>query len=118
MQDCGIIEILKMIGYYHIIILGLERIKCFVRKRLIHGISQYGHETTVHLLSDLEACYDRQIPKIGEIGEIGEELMGIDRKAIQLITKIVSLFKHFARTGFITSEESYGGKDKKLVATG
>ena len=30
-----------------------------LEKRLIYDISQYNSETTVHLFSDLEACYDR-----------------------------------------------------------
>ena len=48
-------------------------------KRLIYDIRQYNSETRVHLFSDLEAFYDRQIP---EIGGIAEKLIGIDRKAI------------------------------------
>ena len=69
----------------------------------------------MHLFSDLEACYDRQIP---EIGGIVEESMGVDRKAIQLITKTVETFKHFVRTGFGISKRSHGGKDEILAGTG
>ena len=44
--------------------------------------------------------------------------MGVDRKAIQLITKTVETFKHFVRTGFGISKYSYGGKDEILAGTG
>ena len=43
----------------------------------------------VHLFSDLEAYYNKQIP---EIGGIAEESIGINRKVIQLITKKVETF--------------------------
>ena len=48
-------------------------------KRLIYDTSKYDNESTMHLISDLEAFYDRQIPAIGEIVE---EALGVDRKAI------------------------------------
>ena len=52
------------------------------------------------------------------IGRMVEEALGVDRKAITLITKTVETFKHFVCAGFGISEESYGGKYEKLVATG
>ena len=74
---------------------------------MIYDIRQYNSETRVHLFSDLEACYDRQIP---EIDRIIEESTGVDRKAIQLIIKTVETFAHFVRTGFRISKRSYGEK--------
>ena len=69
----------------------------------------------VHLFSDLETFYDRQI---SEIGGITEESMDVDRKSIQLITKTVETFTHFVRIGFGISKQSYGGKDDILAETG
>ena len=53
-----------------------------------------------------------------KIGRMVEEALGVDRKAITLITKTVETFKHFDCAGFRISEESYGGKYEKLVGTG
>ena len=63
----------------------------------------------------MEACYDRQIPSIGGIVE---EALGVNRDAIQLITNVVSTFRHHISTGFGISEQSYGGPKDKLVGTG
>ena len=52
-----------------------------LEKRLIYDTSKYNNEPTIHLISDLEACYDRQIPSIGGIVE---EALGVNRDAIQL----------------------------------
>ena len=35
-----------------------------LEKMLLYETSKYTSEPTVHLLSDLEACYDRQIPAL------------------------------------------------------
>ena len=86
-----------------------------LEKRLIYDISKYNNEPTIYLLSDLEACYDWQIPAIGGIIE---EALGVDRKAINMITKTVLTFRHFVCTGFGISKESYGGKYEKLIGTG
>ena len=69
---------------------------------------------TIHLILDLEACHDRQMPAIGRIVE---ESLGVDQKATKLIAKTVSLFKHFIRTKFGISKKSHGGKHETLAGT-
>ena len=52
------------------------------------------------------------------ISRIVEEVLGINRKAITLITKIIATLKYFICTGFGISEELYGGKYEKFIRTG
>ena len=85
-----------------------------LEKRLIYDSSKYNNEITIHLLSDLEACYDRQIPSIGGMVE---EAVGVDRRAIMLITKIIETMRHHISIGFRISKASYGGPHEKLVGT-
>ena len=68
----------------------------------------------MHLLSDLEACYNRQMPAIGGMVE---GALGVNRRAINAIVTTVSTFKYFAGTGFGISKESHRGKCKKLIET-
>ena len=81
---------------------------------MIYDISQCNGETTVHLFSDLEACYNS---KFLEIGGIVEESTSINRKVIQLITKMVVSFKYYMRIGFEISKELYREKDEYLAGT-
>ena len=46
-----------------------------LEKRLTHSTSKHSGVPTIHLISDLEACYDRQILAIGRIVE---ESLGVD----------------------------------------
>ena len=85
-----------------------------LKKSLICDTSKYYDEPRKHLISDLEACYDRQIPAIGGIVE---EALGAHRKVMQLKTKTVSTFKLFVCAGFSISGESHGGKYEQLVGT-
>ena len=85
-----------------------------LEKRLIYDTSKYTSEPTIYLLSDLEACYDRQIPSLGGIVE---EALGVNRNAIKVICNTVSQFKHFICTGFGISKESYGGPEEQLTGT-
>ena len=81
---------------------------------LIYDTGKYNNEPIIHLLSDLEACYNRQLP---EIGEIVEEVLGVNRKVIKVITKTISTFKHFVCTGFGISIQYYSRKHERLVGT-
>ena len=47
----------------------------------------------MHLLPNLEACYNRQFPAIGGIVW---EAVGVDRMVIALMLKVVETFKHFS----------------------
>jgi len=69
----------------------------------------------VHLFSDLESCYDRQIPALGGMVE---ESLGVNREVIKVICNTVSKFKHFTCTGYSISNEYYGGDFESLTGTG
>ena len=62
---------------------------------------------TVHTLTDLKSCCDRQLPNIGSIVK---ELVGQNRKEMQLHTKIMPNFQHYVITGCGVSDNYYGGQ--------
>ena len=86
-----------------------------LEKRLMYDTSRYSGEPTVHLFSDLDSCYDRQIPMLAGIVE---ESLGVNRSAIKVICDTVSKFKHFTCTGYGISNEYYGGDLESLTGTG
>ena len=57
-----------------------------LEKRLIFDSSILSCKLTICNLTDLQSCYDRQLANIG--GMI-EELVGRDREAMKLITKVI-----------------------------
>jgi len=61
-------------------------------------------------MTDLKAYYDRQLPKIGSIVK---ELIGIERKLIQLIAKVLPIIEHHICTSFGASSEFYRGINNK-----
>ena len=52
-------------------------------------------------MTDLTAYYDRQL---AEIRSIVEELIGIERKLIQLIAKVLPIMEHHIYTSFGASD--------------
>ena len=62
-------------------------------------------------MSDLEAYYDRQIP---ELCGLMEETVRATKKAVKLITKVLTLMKNHAGTANRVSAKSYCGK-KMLI---
>ena len=63
-----------------------------LERRLPCDASKCNNKSTVYLLSDLESCYDHQMPAIEGIVE---EAIGSNRQAIKLIPEVVSNFRHF-----------------------
>ena len=61
----------------------------------------------VHNLTDLQACYDRQLPNYASIIE---ELVGIERSPIKLFTKVLPILKHYIYTGYGISNQFYSHK--------
>jgi len=57
-----------------------------LEKRLTFDHSFISSKPTIYHLADLQSCYDRQL---ANIGGIVEELVGRDRRAIKLITKVI-----------------------------
>ena len=57
-------------------------------------------ELTVHVITNLEAYYDRQLSNI--CGIVKESII-ISREGVKLISKVLPVLKHFVWTGFRTS---------------
>ena len=64
---------------------------------------------------DLQACYGRQL---AEVGGILEESIGRERKALKLISKVISNQNHYVSTLFRISRSYYGAEDNHLARTG
>ena len=86
-----------------------------LEKRLIFDYSLLSCKLTIYSLTDLQSCYDRQLPNIE--GMI-EESAGRDRNAMKLITKVMPNLKHYVCTGFGISSNYYGGEHNQLAGTG
>ena len=85
-----------------------------LQKRLTFDNSLISMKCTVHALTDLQSCYDRQLPNIGSIVE---ESAGRNRREMQLCAKIMLYFQNHVSTGCGVSEKYYGGENK-LAGTG
>ena len=77
-----------------------------LEKRLWYDNSLLRGNKTVHNMTDLIACYDRQL---AVIGSIVEESIGIKRKLIQLIAKVLPIMEHYICISFGASKEFYRG---------
>ena len=51
----------------------------------------------IHVITNLEACYDRQL---ANIGGIVEEVVGVNRNVIRTIIKALLVLKHYIYTNF------------------
>ena len=86
-----------------------------LEKRLTFDHSLISSKPTIYHLTDLQSCYDRQL---ANIGGIVEELVGRDRRAIKLITKVIPNWEHYLSTAFGISKKYYGGEERNLAGTG
>ena len=68
-----------------------------LEKRLWYDNSLLKAKSTIHNMTNLQAYYDRQLPKIGAIVE---ESVGIEHKPIQLIVKVLPIMKHYIFTSY------------------
>ena len=66
-------------------------------------------------MTDLQACYDRQLPNVLSIVQ---ESTGMDRKAATLISRTIPSFNHYLCTNYGISDKSYGGIHDQLAGTG
>ena len=57
-------------------------------------------------MTDLKACYDRQL---ANIGSIVQESVGVERKLMQLIAKVIPVFEYYVYVRFGVSKQFYGG---------
>ena len=76
-----------------------------LEKRLLYDCSIFNRKPTIHVITNLEAYYDRQL---SNIYGIVEESIGIDREGVKSISKVLPVLKHFVCTGFGISKQYYG----------
>ena len=69
----------------------------------------------MHTISDLKACYDRQLPNIGCLVE---EAIGVEHEPAKLFARILPVMNHYICTSFGISENYYGSDIFKLGGTG
>ena len=60
----------------------------------------------MHNISDLEACYDRQLPNIGCMVE---ESVGVELDPVKSFDKLLPVTNHHTCTIYGISKESCGG---------
>ena len=89
--------------------------KAILEKRLLCDISRYNKQPTVHVITDLEACYDRQLYNIRSIVE---ESVGIDQERMKLTIKVLPQIKHYMCTGYGISLNSCGSEKQQIGRTG
>ena len=71
--------------------------------------------TTVHAITDLKAYYDR---KLLNLCWIVEELVGVNRRVIKLIMKVIPCIEYHICTGYSNSNQIYGGEQNQIRETG
>lgn len=81
----------------------------------MHDVSVCNNERMTHDMSDLEACHDRQLPRIGGIVQ---EMLGIERKPMKIFESILPIMEHHILTGYGISDESHGSEGNQLCGTG
>ena len=86
-----------------------------LQKRLTFDHSLLETKQTVYNFTDLQSCYDRQLVNIRSIVE---ELVGRNRSAMKLFTKLMPNFQRHVSTGHRVSSNFHGGEEEKLEGTG
>jgi len=81
----------------------------------MYDCSIFNHKPTVYVITDLEACYDWQL---SNICGIVEGSLGISRKRIKLIAKVMPVLKHRICTRFGISSILYGSPSQQIAGTG
>ena len=66
-------------------------------------------------VSDLESCYDRQLP---ELFGLVEESLGANRKVVKLVAKVLPSFEHHVGTVNSVSKDIHGGQKDMLGGIG
>ena len=69
----------------------------------------------MHTIIDLELYYDRQLVNLISIVL---ESIGIDRKVIKLIMKVILAIIHYTYMGYGISTHTYRSKSKRTSGTG
>ena len=82
-----------------------------LEKRLLYDSSIRTNKPYIYVMTDLEACYNRQLVNIGGIVE---EAVGVNRNMIRTITKALLILKYYICTGFGISAQSYRSKEDPI----
>lgn len=82
---------------------------------MTHDNSLHSENNNVHVMSDLESCYDRHLPSIGGIVD---ESIGSERIFVKLMIGKIATFEHYLCKSFGISKISHGGKEHILGGTG
>ena len=86
-----------------------------LEKRLMYDIAIRDGKPMLHNISDLKACYDRQLPNLGCLVQ---ESVGVERKAAKIFAKVLPIMKHHVCTDFGISKDTYGSQTERLGGTG
>jgi len=86
-----------------------------LEKRLIFDLAKITEEKFARVISDLEACFDHQFPTTGGVVE---EYIGVKRKVINFITKVLPRNQHYEGTENGVRTEYYGGFHELLGGSG
>ena len=86
-----------------------------LEKRIVFDNSLLSREKNIYHLTDLKSCYDRQL---ANVGALIEESIGVNKNAMQLMTKTIPRWKHHMSTAFGISEEYCGGEQNVMAGTG
>ena len=86
-----------------------------LEKRLLYESNIFTEEKVVHTISDLAACYDRQL---ANLCCLAEETVGVERNPCIVFLKLIPHFHHYVSTSFGISNLRYGGEDELLAGTG
>ena len=68
-----------------------------LEKRLVFDCSMINMEKTIYSFTDLKACYDCQLSKLGSIIK---EAIGRDRNAMLMFAKILLIWQRYICTGY------------------
>lgn len=86
-----------------------------LEKRLLYESNLFTEQKIVHTISDLEVCYDRQMPNYACM--VGESI-GVERSPCILFSKLIPRFTHYLCASFGISSITYGGDHDLLGGTG
>ena len=86
-----------------------------LEKRLMYDLAARDGREIMHTISDLKACYDRQLPNIGCMVQ---EAVGVEREPAKLFAKLLPVMEHHICTSFGISKGHYGSVMYKLGGTG
>jgi len=83
-------------------------------KKLIYDASTLNQLKAIYNMTDLEACFNRQL---ANASSVLQELIKIERVVIKLISKVLSIFERHICTSYSISKQFYGGTQDKQGGT-